>query len=214
MLSGVELQCIGHFRLIFALLCLDNYHIVQKGALDVIFSVTKSQECVQDIANSDVLGCLLLLFFSLSDPDSQSLVLDTLYGLTSLTKMVKEAVTKGWTKSFIYLDFLFFMLFLLTRTVFSGALIYALDIFCNSSVSSLREKSAELIARMAADKLVGPKVRLIVCRFLPAVFADAMRESPNTCVHMFEGNHENPELIWDSSCRDRVSSLVSSLKNK
>ena len=89
-----------------------------------------------------------------------------------------------------------------------------MDIFCNSPNPNLREKAAEWIARMAADKLVGPKVKLTVCRFVPAVFADAMRESPQSCVHMFEGNHENPELIWDVESRERVCEVVQSLRIK
>lgn len=91
---------------------------------------------------------------------------------------------------------------------------YILDVFCNSTVPSLRERSAELISRMGSDKLVGPKVKLIVSRFIPAIFVDAMRESPETCVHMFEGNHENPELIWDADARQRVCSVISSLRQQ
>lgn len=91
---------------------------------------------------------------------------------------------------------------------------YALHLFCNSPHVSLREKSAELIARMAADKLVGPKVRLITSRFLPAIFLDAMKESPQASIHLFDGNHENPELIWNQELRERISSFTSSLWQK
>lgn len=89
------MQCIGYFRLIFGMLSLENCQVVQRGALEVIFSVTKNHECVSDIAASQILGHLLLLLFTLPDPESQQLILDTLYGLTSTTKIVKEAVTKG-----------------------------------------------------------------------------------------------------------------------
>ncbi|KAJ9591559.1 hypothetical protein L9F63_001913 [Diploptera punctata] len=95
-----------------------------------------------------------------------------------------------------------------------GAVLYLLDLFCNSSVPAVREKTAELLARMGADKLVGPKVRLTLGRFLPAVFADAMRDSPQTCVHMFEGKHENPELIWDVNTRSRVSNNIADLREE
>jgi len=67
---------------------------------------------------------------------------------------------------------------------------------------------------MGADKLVGPKVRLTVNRFLPALFTDAMRETPQTCVHMFEGTHENPELIWDADARQSVCSVISCLREE
>lgn len=96
----------------------------------------------------------------------------------------------------------------------AGAALYLLDLFCNSNVPTVREKTAELLARMAADKLVGPKVRLTINRFLPTLFADAMRDTPHTCVHMFEGTHENPELIWDADARQRVCSTISALREE
>ena len=40
---------------------------------------------------------------------------------------------------------------------------------------------------MMADKLVGPKVKIVLSKFLPAIFMDAMRDSPDASVHMFEG---------------------------
>lgn len=57
-------------------------------------------------------------------------------------------------------------------------------------------------------------MRLALGRFLPPVFADAMRDSPQACVHMFETIHENPELIWDDDARLRVTKLVADFKNK
>ena len=51
----------------------------------------------------------------------------------------------------------------------------------------MREKTAELLAKMLADKLVGPKVRIILTKFLPSIFMDAMRDSAEASVHMFEG---------------------------
>ena len=41
-----------------------------------------------------------------------------------------------------------------------------------------------------ADKLVGPKVRITLSKFLPTIFLDAMRENPEVSVHMFEGNND------------------------
>ncbi|PNF36068.1 DnaJ subfamily C member 13 [Cryptotermes secundus] len=184
---GVEIQCIGHFHLLFSLLSVDSCKPIQHGALNVISSVTKNQECVNDIAASDVLVHLLLTLYSL--PDAQITTLETLYALMHTTKIVKDALAKG-------------------------AALFLLDLFCNSSVPAVREKTAELLARMGADKLVGPKVRLTINRFLPALFADAMRDTPHTCVHMFEGTHENPELIWDANARQRVCSTISALREE
>lgn len=86
-----------------------------------------------------------------------------------------------------------------------------MDLFCNSNSSTangLRERAAELLARMGSDKLVGPKIRLVLTYYLPPAFADAMRDSPQACVHMFEGVHENPELIWNDESRQRISHIV------
>jgi DnaJ homolog subfamily C member 13 len=83
-----------------------------------------------------------------------------------------------------------------------------LDLYCNSNNAQLRETSAELLAKMTSDKLSGPKVRITVCKFLPAVFLDAMIDSPSISVQMLESEHEHPELIWNEKTKDRVSSTV------
>ncbi|KAK7873572.1 hypothetical protein R5R35_009276 [Gryllus longicercus] len=184
---GVEMQCIGHFPLLFGLLNVDHCKPVQHKALDVVSYVTRNHECVTDIAASDVLVHLLLVIYSI--PDAQITTLDTLYALMSTTKIVKDSLNKG-------------------------TVIYLLDLFCNSSVPTVREKAAELLARMISDKLVGPKVRLAVGKFLPPAFADAMRDNPQTCVHLFEGVHENPELIWDTDCRHRTCNVVANLREE
>lgn len=184
--TGVEMQCIGHFRLLFSLL--NVQHIpVQKGALNVISVVTRNNECINDIAASEVLSYLLLVLYTLQD--SQPQILDTLYALMTTTKIVKEALSKG-------------------------AVIYLLDLFCNSTNSQIRQTAAELLARMSLDKLVGPKVRLALGAFLPPIFADAMRDSPETSVTMFETAHEHPELIWDQEAKDRVCSVVARLRRE
>lgn len=45
-------------------------------------------------------------------------------------------------------------------------------------------------------------------RFLPGVFMDAMRDNAEAAVHIFEGTHENPELIWNDASRETVSTTV------
>lgn len=184
--TGVEMQCIGHFRLLFGLLSVTDTSI-QKGALSVISVVTRNNECINEIAVNDVLGHLLLLLYSIQD--SQPQILDTLYALMSNTKIVKEALSKG-------------------------AVIYLLDLFCNSTSPQVREKCAELLARMCSDKLVGPKVRLAVGAFLPPIFSDAMKESAEAAVSMFESAHEHPELIWDQDAKDRVCAIVAKLRRE
>ncbi|XP_073686489.1 dnaJ homolog subfamily C member 13 isoform X1 [Garra rufa] len=178
---GSETECIGHFKLLFSLLRVHGAGKVQQLALEVVNTVTSNQDCVINIAESLVLPNLLVLLHSL--PSSRQLVLETLYPLTSNTKIVTEAMNKG-------------------------ALIYLLDLFCNSTHPQVRTQTAELFSKMTSDKLVGPKVRLTLVRFLPAVFMDAMRDNPEAAVHIFEGTHENPELIWNDSSRETVSTTV------
>ncbi|MBN3289374.1 DJC13 protein, partial [Polypterus senegalus] len=178
---GSETECIGHFKLIFSLLRVHGAGKVQQLALEVVNIVTSNQECVSNIADSLVLSNLLVLLHSL--PSSRQLVLETLYALTSNTKIIKEAMAKG-------------------------ALIYLLDMFCNSTHPQVRSQTAELFAKMTSDKLIGPKVRLALMKFLPGVFMDAMRDNSEAAVHIFEGTHENPELIWNDNSREKVSTTV------
>ena len=90
---GVEMQCIGHFTLLFGLLSCNNFKPVQRGALEVISNVTRNNECVNDIAANEVVVHLLLALHTLKD--CQLVILETLYALMSTTKIVKDALGKG-----------------------------------------------------------------------------------------------------------------------
>lgn len=95
-----------------------------------------------------------------------------------------------------------------------GAVVYILDLFCNSSNTQVRETAAELLGKMSSDKLAGPKVKLDLSKFLPRLFSEAIRDAPKQCVHMFETKHENPELIWDDNAKARVARIVAELKDE
>lgn len=97
---------------------------------------------------------------------------------------------------------------------FPGAVVYILDLFCNSSNIQTREAAAELLAKMSSDKLAGPKVKLYLSKFLPRLFSEAIRDAPKQCVHMFETQHENPELIWDDDAKARVARIIAELKDE
>jgi len=90
---GIELQCMGHFKLLFGLLSCNNLKLIQKSALEVISNVTKNQECVDDIAANDVIVHLLLCLHGVKE--CQLLALETLYALMSSTRIVKDALAKG-----------------------------------------------------------------------------------------------------------------------
>lgn len=72
-----------------------------------------------------------------------------------------------------------------------GALIYLLNLFCNSTSPIVREQTAALLGKMIADKLVGPKVRIILTKFLPLIFMDAMKDNPEASVTMFESEYHS-----------------------
>ena len=74
-----------------------------------------------------------------------------------------------------------------------GVLIYLLDLYCNATNPNIRVQTAELFAKVLSDKLIGPKLRIIMSKFLPSIFMDAMRDSPEASVHMFEGQYTQ---IW------------------
>ena len=61
---------------------------------------------------------------------------------------------------------------------------------------------------MISDKLVGPKVKLVLLKFLPSLFVEALSDSSETAIHMFDINHENPELVWTDDGREKLCSTV------
>ena len=72
-------------------------------------------------------------------------------------------------------------------TLPTGAVIYLLDLFCNGTNPTVRERSAELFSKMMSDKLIGPKVKIILSKFMPTIFTEAMKDSAEASVHIFEG---------------------------
>jgi hypothetical protein len=78
----------------------------------------------------------------------------------------------------------------------------------------VREATAALFAKLLMDKLRGPKIKILVCKFLPAIFTDAMRDNPEAAVAMFEGTHENPELIWNEDARSKVQTEIVRLRDE
>ncbi|XP_037954363.1 dnaJ homolog subfamily C member 13 isoform X2 [Teleopsis dalmanni] len=185
----VEIQCIGSFDVIYGFLANNLFSensTVKSIALEVVALVSRNKDCVSEIASCELLGSFLV---ALKDQDlraSQVKVLETLSGLMNVQEMIKEAQQKG-------------------------AIIYLLDLFCNSRNPQIREMCAEIMAKMTADRLSGPKVRITISKFLPPLFLDAMVESPQTSVQLFESIHEHPELIWNDKTRLNVCDAVAEM---
>ncbi|KPJ10468.1 DnaJ-like subfamily C member 13 [Papilio machaon] len=183
---GVEIQCIGSFGLIFGLISGRAWSNLREAALGAALAASGVRECVEDVAACGVLGHLLPLLADRVPPVN---ALSTLAALLASTAIVREALAKG-------------------------AVIYLLDLFCNSKVPEMRESAAELLSRMMADKLHGPKVRLTICRYMPGVFADAMRESCAGALQAFDGSHEHPELVWSDDARRNVQAHIAHLRDR
>ncbi|UYV62597.1 DNAJC13 [Cordylochernes scorpioides] len=217
---GVELKCVGHFKLLFSLLQLDNCPRIQAYTIQnvtllyksgcasqAVAGVTGNQECINDIASADVLVYLLLVLHSFQDTPSQTIILETLLPLMANPKLVKDAMNKGMCVPHLHLPYG------LKDCWLPGLVIYVLDLFCNSSIPRIRELGAELLGKVMTDKLHGPKIRIDLSKFLPTLFLDAMKDFPATAIQLFEGIQENPELIWNDESRETLCSIVSSMSN-
>uniref|UniRef100_A0A915PRU8 J domain-containing protein n=1 Tax=Setaria digitata TaxID=48799 RepID=A0A915PRU8_9BILA len=67
----------------------------------------------------------------------------------------------------------------------SCGLLHILSIFFNDqSNPETRILAAELLAKMQADKLTGPRWSRFIVRFLPPIFIDALRDSPQTAIEV------------------------------
>jgi DnaJ family protein C protein 13 len=173
--------------MLFFFLRVDDDPETQKHALRVIQAVSVSKDCVNGIADAGALGNLLMLCHSL--PSHHETIVETLLALATNPKIVAEAILKG-------------------------GVIYLLDLFCTSQNPAVRIGAASIFSKMCADKLHGPRVVIIISKFLPPIFHDAMRENAEASVHMYETNHENPELVWDDDARQKVQSVIAEMKTE
>ena len=62
---GVEVQCLGHFKLLFSLLATEGASKLQLLALKAVSSVTGNRACVSNIADAGTLQYLLLVIYML-----------------------------------------------------------------------------------------------------------------------------------------------------
>ena len=195
--KGVDIQCIGHFKLIFFLLRLASCPRMQEISLHVLNNVTGNAECVDYIAANNVLVNLFRpLYASLTQPsgvggfggheNQGTLFLTILHSLMGDTRLVKECINYS-------------------------SIICLLYVFCCEKDEDIRKAAAEVLCKMSSDKLMGLKVRIAVSRFLPEIFLDAMKNSAETTIRMYENSHENPELIWNDSSRDNLAKHLSQL---
>jgi DnaJ homolog subfamily C member 13 len=183
---GIETLCIGHFKLIFSLLRMENVGRLQQFTLELILHLSGSNECVNDISQVNVIVYLFLVLRS--SLANQETTLEILNALSSNGKIVRDIVD-------------------------SGGLLYLLDVFANGQNSNLREHAASVLSKLMNDRLHGPRIRLQLIKYLPNLVVDAMRESCETSIQLFETTHENPELIWNDHTREITCERLTKLLN-
>ena len=186
--KGVDIQCIGHFKLIFFLLRLETCPKVQEMALNVLNSVTGNIDCINDIAASGVFVNLLLPLYTLAT-EQQVTALNTVQSLMGDTRLVKECIHFNGLQCLLY-------------------------IFGCHQDEEVRKASCEVMAKMTTDKLMGPKVRILIAKYIPDIFLDAMKNSAETCLRMYENCHENPELIWNEVSRKTLGDHLNRISQR
>ncbi|XGW25046.1 hypothetical protein V3C99_006459 [Haemonchus contortus] len=178
----VEILLIGHFNLIIAYLRARLHPNIQLATLKLLSLAVANRECVQDLSNLHVCSSLFILMRDRRE--ARVLILNTLIALSSNGQIVKEM-----------LDY--------------GGLLFILSVLCSSeSDPGERLLAAELLTKLQSDKLTGPRWTRFITKYLPPIFADALRDSPNTAITMFDSTNENPELIWNETTRVKVRQII------
>nr|CAH8867302.1 unnamed protein product [Trichobilharzia regenti] len=179
--TGLDIQCIGHFSLLFSILDLHEHPEIQLRALDVIQSVSTNPQCLEDMAASQLLTSLVVLFFIL--PRAHFILVQTVDHLIASSTLLKE---------FIY----------------AGGLIYLLQLVCSSPQQQDRQATVRLLSHCLINKQFGRRIQAIMNQYLPSVFVDTLRDQPENFLSLFDADHENPEIIWDASLRDMLSKVL------
>lgn len=96
--ANVEMQCIGHFEMLFGFLSTtlcERDREIKSLALEIVSLVSRNKECVSEIAACEILGHFLVALRDSELRDMTDRVLETLSGLLNVQRMVKEAQNKG-----------------------------------------------------------------------------------------------------------------------
>jgi DnaJ family protein C protein 13 len=183
---GSECLCKGKFRLLSSFLMSAQF---ERPTLTLLTTLMSSQDCVSDIVGMGVVPALLVCCGRSTSTETTLSSLTCLGMMVAHPQVVKESLSKG-------------------------AIVYLLSLFVNDRIDPvIRQKSAELLSRLCADKLSGPRVKILVTKFLPQIFPEAMEESGPSAVQLFDSTTENPEIVWTDEMRSRVRSEVTQIKN-
>eukprot|EP01133_Synstelium_polycarpum_P018030 gene18030-21522_t len=185
----------GRMRLVFSFLTHEDNVRIQKSVLDILTLVTSNMECITHIAavGGEPEGCILpylLQLLARPKKDTLELCLKVHHSLVALSQHVAD-------------------------TISHAGMLYLLDVFSNVQIPlESRVKSCAVLGRMVIDKVHGPKVSLLLTKFLPPVFTSTMGEDPQQTVMVFDAQHENPELIWNNNTRAQLRDVLQDLEKQ
>ncbi|CBY31673.1 unnamed protein product [Oikopleura dioica] len=177
--QAFSMQCVNSLRLLSSFFV--NEHTTSEIQLNTlrIFGIVAVQEVVLAIAQQRLLSSILLVVERLTAQE-HSFFLQVLSALSSHPEIVKQFIP-------------------------TGGVLYTTNLFANSTEPAVRKEAASLLAKAISDRLSGPRVRISLSKLLPPIFADAMADNAEASVNLYEGIHENPELIWSEETRQETS---------
>ncbi|EGC29101.1 hypothetical protein DICPUDRAFT_159366 [Dictyostelium purpureum] len=185
----------NRMRLLFSFLAHQDNVKIQKLVLETLILVTSNMECINYIAqcSSEPEGSILpylLQLVSKPNPTTIELTLKVLYSLVALSHHVFDIINHC-------------------------GLLYLIDVFSNNQiVMENRIKAVGVLGRMIMDKVHGPKVALLIGKFIPPVFNSTMSEDPQQTVMVFDAQHENPELIWNNNTRAILKDTLTKMEKE
>jgi DnaJ family protein C protein 13 len=192
--QAFSMQCVNSLRLLSSFFV--NEHTtseIQLNTLRIFGIVAAVQEVVLAIAQQRLLSSILLVVERLTAQE-HLFFLQVLSALSSHPEIVKQFIP-------------------------TGGVLYTTNLFANSTEPAVRKEAASLLAKVTrklsvkvlskiqaiSDRLSGPRVRISLSKLLPPIFADAMADNAEASVSLYEGIHENPELIWSEETRQQTS---------
>ncbi|EAL64322.1 hypothetical protein DDB_G0286293 [Dictyostelium discoideum AX4] len=185
----------NRMRLLFSFLAHQDNQKIQKLALESLLLVTSNIECINHISQlaTEPEGSLLpylLQLLARPNPATLELALKVEHSLVAISQHVID-------------------------TINHCGLVYLLDVFSNNQITmENRIKAVGVLGRMIIDKVHGPRVILLIGKFIPPVFNSTMTEDPQQTVMVFDAQHENPELIWNNNTRAHLKETLTKMQKE
>lgn len=220
--AGLEANCNGKFRLFTRFLM--HSADLEQPVLSLLTCLMANQSCVSQVVGMGIIPALLVVSTKKNVTSTALMCIACLSMVVTHPQVVKEAIQKGEKNYSIVIKFFMLLLHLKLDSTevtinltyaFTGSILYLLDLFCSTNIDpAIRQKSSEVISKLSADKLSGPRVKILLSKFLPSIFCEAMTESPASAVQLFDSNTENPEIVWNDNTRANVTACIQDMKQE